>query len=298
MARQRRGLPVHGWLIIDKPVGMTSTQVVGAVRRITGAAKAGHGGTLDPLASGILPIALGEATKTVSYVMDGAKRYRFTVRWGETTETDDAEGPVVEQSAVRPEAAEIEGALGAFIGDVEQLPPAYSALKVGGARAYDLARRGETPDLQPRSVRIDALRLVETPDADHASLEIDCGKGTYVRAVARDLARALGTCGHVTALRRLKVGGFSEDRAISLDKLATMWQFPAPNEHLLPILTALDDIPALAITEPQADRLRHGQPVTVPGAADGTVCVTTGGEPVALAEVDREKVRPLRVFNL
>jgi len=298
MARRRKGEKIDGWLCIDKPPGLSSAQVVAAVRRITGAAKAGHGGTLDPLATGVLPIALGEATKTVNLVLDGAKSYRFTVAWGEERATDDAEGAVSAHSPLRPDRAAIEAALPAFLGQISQIPPTYSAIKVDGARAYRLAREGAAPTLAPRPVTIDRLALVEVPDPDTAILDVDCGKGTYVRALARDLGRRLGCFGHVQSLRRTAAGPFGEARAIPLEKLETLWHGPRPFEHLLPVETALDDIPALALTGPQADRLRSGQPVRVLDAGDGLHRAMLGERLVAISEVQAGEVRPLRVFNL
>jgi tRNA pseudouridine55 synthase len=308
MARKRRGVPLHGWLVLDKPLGMTSSRAVGAVRRALGAEKAGHGGTLDPLATGVLPIALGEATKTVAWAMAGRKVYRFTLRWGEARDTDDTEGKVIATSPVRPDAAGIAAVLPRFTGDVIQRPPAYSALKLDGARAYDLARDGAVVTLAPRPVRIDTLRSLGQPDADHAEFEAVVGKGTYIRALGRDLGEALGTCAHVTALRRLAVGPFTLADAISLDKLAMLGHSAADSGHFLPIETALDDIPALALTEAEAHRLRCGQTVTPLQPSDraridqlgngATLCATTGGKLVALVEVAAGGLRPVRVLNL
>ncbi len=308
MARRRRGLPVHGWIVLDKPSGMTSTQAVAAVRRITGAAKAGHGGTLDPLATGLLPVALGEATKTVPYVMDGPKRYRFTVRWGEERDTDDAEGAVIATSENRPTADEIRAVLPEFIGLIEQVPPKFSALKFGGERAYDLARAGEAVPATPRPIRIYDLALVDQPDADHAVFEVRSGKGAYMRSLARDLARRLGTVGHIAALRRTAVGPFTEAQAISLESLAALGHSAAASGHLLPVETALDDIPALALTDTEANRLRSGQPVGLLRRADrdrighlesgALVCAMSGGKPVAVARFDAGDLRPVRVLNL
>jgi tRNA pseudouridine55 synthase len=300
---KRRGRPVHGWVIVDKPLGLTSTQCLAKVRRLTDAAKAGHGGTLDPLATGILPIALGEATKTVAYVMGAGKTYRFTVRWGQATSTDDAEGAVVARSDIRPDRAAIEAMLPRFTGEIMQRPPAFSAIKVEGQRAYDLARRGAAPDLAARPIRIDALRLVDMPDTDHAVFEVDCGKGAYVRALARDFGEYLGSYGTVTSLRRTRVGRFGEDRAFSLDSLGDLCQKDAAQAYLLPIETALDDIPALVLTGPQADRIKHGQPIriapTAPGLPpEGELLVTADGKPVGIAERLADEVRPLRLFNL
>lgn len=308
MARRRRGEPVHGWLAVDKPLGMTSTQVVGAVRRLFNAQKAGHGGTLDPLATGVLPVALGEATKTVPYVMDGTKVYTFTVRWGEETTTDDREGAVIATSPVRPDRAAIEAALPAFLGDLEQVPPRFSAVKIDGQRAYDLARDGEDVQLTARVVHVNAFTLTDMADADHASFRVVAGKGTYIRSLARDLARALGTVGHVAALRRTACGPFREEDAISLDKLKDVGHSSPPLEFLLPIETALDDIPALALTEAEARRLSSGLPVSLlrvatrtplSNVASGdTVCAMAEGRLVAVARIDGGEIRPVRVMNL
>ena len=305
---KRRGTPVHGWVAFDKPVGMTSTQAVGRVRRAFNAEKAGHGGTLDPLASGMLPIALGEATKTVAYAMAGMKRYRLTVRWGEATATDDAEGAVTETSPVRPSEAAIRAALPQFTGDIMQVPSTYSAILVDGVRAYDLARAGETVELQPRAIRIDAFELVSIDDENHATFEVTSGKGAYMRSLGRDLARVLGTVGHLRALRRLSVGRFTVDHAISVDMLDQLLHIPALSEHLLPIETALDDIPALALSEAEALRLRHGQSVPPPCPPDratidqlgngSIVSVSASGKLIALAEFDAGMLRPVRVLNL
>jgi tRNA pseudouridine55 synthase len=307
MSRRRTGKPINGWLAIDKPLGMTSTAVVTQVRRLTGAAKVGHGGTLDPLASGVLPIALGEATKTVAYIMDGAKTYRWRVTWGEARSTDDAEGVVVETSDRRPTPAEIEAALPAFLGEIEQVPPVYSAVKVEGRRAYDLARNQQSVELQPRRVRIDSFRLVEaTPDS--AEFEVGSGKGAYIRALARDLAKALGTVGYVSSLRRTSCGPFDERRAISLDKLVEFGHSAASANLVLPVETALDDIPALALTEDEARRLQSGQSVSIlrlaarsplPSISAGaTVRAMAEGRLVALARIEGGAIRPIRVLNL
>ena len=308
MARRKGGQPVNGWLVIDKPLGLTSTQVVGRVRRLYDAQKVGHGGTLDPLASGVLPVALGEATKTVGYAMDGAKTYRFTLRWGQATTTDDAEGPVVEEHPHRPDQAAVEAVLPAFHGEIEQIPPKFSAVKIEGQRAYDLARADEAVELTARRVRIDRLELLEMPDADHAVFAVGCGKGAYMRALARDLGKALGTCAHVVALRRTSVGPFTEEEAISLDSLEALGHGPALMERLLPVETALDDIPALALTEAEARRLRCGQAISLMARVHrerlrnleqgSLVCATTGGKPVALARYEAGEVHPIRVLNL
>jgi tRNA pseudouridine55 synthase len=313
MGRKRKGAAVHGWVVVDKPRGITSTDVVGIVRRVFDAQKAGHAGTLDPMATGVLAVALGEATKTVAYAMDAEKTYRFTACWGEARDSDDAEGQVTETSDARPAAEAIEAALPRFIGEISQIPPVYSAIKVHGERAYDLAREGEAVSLEPRLIEIHEARLLGLPDRDHAEFEMVCGKGAYVRGWVRDLARALGTVGHVSELRRLAVGGFSVEDAISLDKLRSFMHSPAAFEHLRPISTALDGIPALAVTGPDAVRLRSGNPILMranlftritedAGAHDDlqglTVFLSTqGGEPVALAELQEGELRPFRVFN-
>ncbi len=306
MARRRRGRPVHGWLVLDKPEGLTSSDAVARVKRLYQAAKAGHAGTLDPLASGVLPIALGEATKTVSFAVAGKKGYRFTVRWGAETETDDTEGAALNISAARPEIADIERLLPDFTGDIEQVPPRYSAIKVDGARAYDLARDGSEFELAPRTVRVDALRIVAVPDKDHCTLEAVCGKGTYVRSLARDLGRELGCFAHVSALRRTRVGPFHDSAAISLDKLQQLGHSAAGFEGLdavlVPVETALDDIPALAVSGDDAARLARGQGVLLRGRdapiLNGPVYATSRGVLVALGEVTRGELRPKRVFNL
>jgi tRNA pseudouridine55 synthase len=301
VARRTKGEKVDGWVILDKPVGLGSTPAVGKVRRLFGAQKAGHGGTLDPLASGVLPIALGEATKTVPFVMDGSKEYRFTLRFGEARSTEDAEGEVTAMSAARPTDDAIRSALPAFLGDIEQVPPAFSALKIEGRRAYDLARQGEAVALAARRVRIDRLELLGRLDADHADFVVGCGKGTYIRSLGRDLAVALGTVGHLSALRRTAAGPFREAAAISLPKLEALGHIPALLGVLAPVATALDDIPALALTEAQADRLRHGQPVLLTRdapPAGALVRAETGSRLVALVESDGASLKPVRVFNL
>ncbi len=306
MGRARRhGRPIHGWLCLDKPAGMTSTAAVTRVRRATQALRVGHGGTLDPLATGVLPIALGEATKTVAYVMDGQKHYRFTARWGEARSTDDAEGEIVATSGLRPETVEIEAALADFVGAVEQVPPRFAAVKVAGERAYDLARRGEDVELAPRIVEIERLVLVERPDSDHATFELVCGRGTYVRALIRDLGLRLGCLGHVVALRRLQAGPFRAAAAITLETLDQLAADDALPQVLLPVGTALGDLPALALTAPQAHRLRAGQTIRVApglivGAADddATVRAMAAGQMVALARLHGGELSPVRVFNL
>ena len=298
MGRRRKGKDIDGWVVLDKPLGLSSTQATARVRGILGARKAGHGGTLDPMATGILPVALGEATKTVAWCQDGKKSYCFTLRWGEDRDTDDSEGEVTATSDIRPDAAQISAAIKQFEGQIHQLPPRFSALKVDGRRAYELARAGKVPSLRPRRVLVERLELIEVTDPDHAVFELDCGKGTYVRALARDLAAALGTCGHVATLRRTRVGPFRLDRAISLETLEQFGHSPALSGHLLPVEAALDDIPALTLSETAATRLTCGQAIQVPGEKSGTVRATASGRLVAIAEVADGAVRPLRVFNL
>lgn len=301
MARRRKGEKIDGWVVLDKPVGLGSTPAVSRVRRLFGAQKAGHGGTLDPLASGVLPIALGEATKTVPFVMDGRKEYRFTLKFGEARTTEDSEGEVTATSEVRPDDAAIAGALAAFRGEIEQMPPVFSALKVEGRRAYDLARAGEAVELKPRKVLIERLEFLGRPDADHADFVVGCGKGTYIRSLGRDLAVALGTVGHLSMLRRTVAGPFREAAAISLPKLEALGHIPALFGALAPVATALDDIPALAVTEAQADRLRQGQPVLLTRDAPPSgalVRAELGDRLVALVRSDGTALQPVRVFNL
>jgi len=323
MSRRRKGRPIHGWLIIDKPLGVTSTHVVSMVRRATGAAKAGHGGTLDPLATGILPVALGEATKTVSHVMDGRKVYRLGLRWGEARDTDDGEGAVTQTSTVRPSLDQVRTALPAFTGAVEQVPPRYSAVKVDGRRAYDLARADQSVDLRARTVRIESIECLTTDeqaraDPDRLDLMVVAGKGTYMRALARDLAHHLGTVAYMDALRRLRCGPFNESHAISLENLDALGHSPGLSEVLLSVETALDDIPALALTDAEARRLSQGQPVAVlpvltraggdrlqAGSGDRTAPASemvykamAGPRLVAMARISGGEIRPVRVMNL
>jgi tRNA pseudouridine55 synthase len=297
---------MHGWLVIDKPEGITSNRVVTMVRRATGA-KTGHAGTLDPLATGVLPIALGEATKTVRFAGAGQKRYRFTVRWGIATDTDDRDGEPVAESPLRPDPAAVTALLPRFTGAILQRPPANSALKVAGRRAYALARAGQAPQLAARPVAIAALQLIDAPDRDHAVFEASVGGGTYIRALARDLAEALGSRGHVASLRRLSVGRFGEARAISLDLAASLGHSLAASEHLLPIETVLDDIPALVLTADETARLRHGQQVTprdprekaqLDRLVDGTIVGAWHDRLlIAVARIENGGLRPVRIIN-
>ena len=307
MARRKKGEAISGWICLDKPYDFGSTQAVGKVRWLFKAQKAGHAGTLDPLATGILPIALGEATKTVPFMMDADKAYRFTLEWGRSTTTLDREGATTATSDVRPTREQVEAALPAFIGEIQQVPPQYSAVKVDGERAYDLARAGEDFELKARTVTIHSARVSDAPDADHIELEIECGKGTYVRSIVRDLAEALGACAHVSALRRTRVGPFGEDRAITLENLENLSHKAALPEVLLPVETALDDIPALAVTAEDAFRLAQGRPIVlVPRQVETLKARLTGGSRlvsamdgdrlVALAEMRAGRLNPVRVF--
>jgi tRNA pseudouridine55 synthase len=302
MARRRKGRAVHGWLVLDKPAGMTSTQAVGTVRRLFDARKAGHAGTLDPLATGILPIALGEATKTVPYAVEGQKDYEFTVRWGAATDTDDAEGQIVATSDARPAWEKIEALLAGFTGEILQVPPAFSAVKIDGERAYDLARGGEAVELEARPVHIEDLALRSSPDRDTAVFAARCGKGTYVRAIARDMGRMLGCLGHVIALRRARVGCFGEAHAVTLEQLrAAAEEGEAGLQRLLrPVEAVLDDLAALSVGHDDAARLLRGQAVLVRGHGTytpGPAYAICKGRLVAVGQIDRGEMRPTRVFN-
>ena len=305
--RRKRGRPLDGWLVIDKPPGLTSTDVVNRVRRGFDAQKAGHGGTLDPLATGVLPVAFGAATKTVPYVMDGTKVYRFTLRLGESRDTDDADGAVTAMAAARPEDEELRAALPALTGDIMQVPPAYSAIKVAGERAYDMARDGRPPALPPRPARVDRFELLERPDADHAVFEVQSGKGVYMRSLARDLALACGTVGHIAALRRLRVGPFTTERAILLDKCVSgPDSTPASPDLLLPVMTALADIPALALTNEEVFGLRQGQAISlvdlmgrIPRTADpggGLARAMAGTRVIGLCRLSDGWLKPERLL--
>ncbi len=324
--RAMKGQPVHGWVVLDKPAGVSSAKAVAIVRRVLNAAKAGHGGTLDPLASGILPIALGEATKTVSYVMASTKAYRFTVQWGAETTTDDREGTVSRTSDIRPDTEAIQAVIPQFTGQILQVPPAYSAVKVGGKRAYALARQADSdatsdthkPELAARQIDIHALELLEAR-TDSADFYVSTGKGAYIRSLARDIGRALDSAGHVTALRRTEVGKFAESQAISLDFLEELGDSAAASQYVMPVLTALDDIPALAITTEEAARLRHGQAITGQSAPrrsepdqteastqtvgaslkhDETAIAVLDNQPVAFIRQSETGWVPIRVLNL
>jgi len=297
--RRKRGNPVHGWVVLDKPLELGSTKAVGRVRYLFQAQKAGHAGTLDPLATGILPIALGEATKTVPFLVDAAKAYEFDITFGVSTETLDAEGEVTGRSDVRPTAAQIEAVLPRFIGEVSQIPPKYSAIKIDGKRAYDLARAGEAVEMKTRIVRIDDVALVSV-EGDTASFTVDCGKGTYVRSLARDICEALGADGHVSRLRRTRVGPFGLAQSITLDALEKMCDGAGAEEGLLPLSTALDDIPVLAVTEQQSTALRQGRVIEAVSPYHDTdwVLAKSNGTPIALCQPRGAELHPRRVFNL
>jgi tRNA pseudouridine55 synthase len=316
MGRRRKGDAVSGWICLDKPLDMGSTEAVTKVRRLFNAQKAGHAGTLDPLATGILPIALGEATKTVPFLMEADKVYRFTIAWGTATASFDREGEVIATSDVRPTPDQVADVLPRFVGEIDQIPPDYSAIKVDGQRAYDLAREGVALALKPRRVTIYSAEVVGAPDEAHVEIELHCGKGVYVRAIVRDLAEMLGACGHVSALRRLRVGCFSIDNAIALEKLVEMVQEDTSSEVLLPVETALDDIPALALTTEDAFRLKQGRSIVllprqvealrvrlVPRTVGGqdvsrTVLTTHQGRAQALCELRAGRLNPTRIFHL
>lgn len=299
MARRRSGRPVHGWLIIDKPAGPTSTAVVAKVRWALNAAKAGHAGTLDPAATGLLAVALGEATKTVPYVMDARKAYRFSVHWGAETATDDAEGEVIATAEARPSPEAIRAALAAFRGDILQVPPRVSAVKVDGERAYALARAGATVDLAARPLHVERLELMETPDADTAVLEMTCGKGGYVRAIARDLGRTLGCLGHVTGLRRLWSGPFDLDGATAFDELGPLAASGELEARLLPVSAALAGLPRLDVPAAAEPLLRNGNPAPMPGAGLAEGDAAWAGDPdrpLAVGAWRGGALQPERVF--
>jgi tRNA pseudouridine55 synthase len=305
MARRKKGIPVNGWIVLDKPLGLTSTQALAAVKRIFDAQKAGHAGTLDPLATGILPLAFGEATKTVPFAFDGKKAYRFTVRWGIETTTDDAEGSAVQTSDVRPSNSEIDALIPRFIGEIMQVPPQFSAIKIGGQRAYDLARDGEDVKLEARPVLIDQLSMVERDGADTAVFEAECGKGTYVRSIARDMGRILGCYGHVIELRRTRVGPFFEEHSVTLEALLNAAKDeagPGVHQFMKPVETVLADVPELTVTPPDAADLIQGRAVLIRGrdapVLSGPMYATCRGQLVALGEVHKGALHPTRVFNL
>jgi tRNA pseudouridine55 synthase len=314
MAKRKKGLPLDGWLVLDKPDGMTSTQAMAKCRWLLQAQKAGHGGTLDPIATGILPIAFGEATKTVPYAMDGEKTYRFTLCFGEARDTDDCAGAVTATHPFRPDDAAIEAVLERFTGLIDQVPPRYSAIRIDGERAYDLAREGTIVEMQSRQVRVDGLYLIGRPDADHAEFEVECGKGTYMRSLARDIALACGSVGHVSALRRLRVGRFTLAEAVTLPELEQMAADGSAVDALYPVEMALDALPTLSLSSEEALCLRQGQTVLLirrqdaerlqritAGLEEGeeaTALALCNGLPVALVKAEGARIRPVRVLNL
>lgn len=302
--RKRKGREISGWLCLDKAAGQTSTQAVSAVKRLLGAAKAGHAGTLDPLATGMLPIALGDATKTVPFVQDARKIYRFTVKWGSETDTDDSEGKPVATAELRPDRDAIEALLPDFTGEIMQRPPAYSAIKIDGDRAYDLAREGQDVVIAERAVNVHRLALADLPDADHGIFEAECGKGTYVRAIARDMGRQLGCFGHVVALRRLVVGPFDDTTAIELETLNAArdeGDAESLDRFLQPVGVVLGELPEITVASGDAARIRRGQSIFLKGrdapAATGMVQATHAGETIAIGEVERGAFNPKRVFR-
>jgi tRNA pseudouridine55 synthase len=302
MARKRKGNKVDGWLVIDKPYNMGSTKVVGKCRFLTKAQKVGHAGTLDPLATGILPIAFGEATKTIPFMMDAKKTYRFTVTWGEERTTDDIEGDVIETSGIRPTQDQILKALPDFIGVIKQRPPIFSAIKIDGKRAYDLARAGEAVEMKEREVEVFDLKLLES-DLQSATFEMECSKGTYVRSIGRDLARKLGTLGYISMLRRTKVGTFDESDTISLEKLEELVHSAPLEEWILNVVTVLDDILALAVTKDQADFLKNGgfipsRELPASNRIGELYKAMHDDKIIALCELDEEFLKPVRIFNL
>ena len=297
----RKGRDISGWLVVDKPAGPTSTAVVNKVRWAFGAKKAGHAGTLDPEATGVLAVALGEATKTVPYITDALKAYAFTVRLGQATNTDDAEGEVIAESDARPSDDEIKAALGAFIGEIMQIPPKFSAVKIDGQRAYKLARDGEDVEIAARPLWVEELLLVDRPDPDHVTLEMTCGKGGYVRSIARDLGAALGCHGHVVSLRRIWSGPFDAEDGISMEQIEEMAKTPALDDHLRPLEEGLADLPELKCTPEGATRLRNGNPGMVL-ASDveygDEAWASFDGKPVAVGVYKAGQLHPSRVFNL
>jgi len=302
MTNPRFRSTIHGWLVLDKPLKLTSTQALGKARRLIGGNKAGHGGTLDPLASGVLPLAFGEATKLIPHIMDGNKEYEFTVHWGENRTTDDGEGEVTTKSDVRPNETQIQAVLKEFTGVISQKPPAFSAIKVEGERAYDLARAGEVVELKARDVIIHKLELLSVTDANHASFRVSCGKGMYVRSLARDMAAKLGSCGYVSALRRTKVGDFSIENAISMKDLEALGARGDASQTLLPIKSVLGTVLTLNLTETEAHTLKLGQKILIkPHHGDilnnPIIFAEHNGVPVALVEPKAGEFRVLRGFH-
>jgi tRNA pseudouridine55 synthase len=301
MARRKKGRDISGWVLIDKPTGVTSTSVVNKLRWAFDAKKAGHAGTLDPDATGLLPVALGEATKTINYLGDALKAYDFTVRWGQQTTTDDAQGDVIATSDTRPDADQITSMLARFTGDIRQVPPQFSAVKVDGQRAYDIARAGETMELSARDLYVDELSLTGCPDPDHAELRFVCGAGGYVRSIARDLGHALGCLGHVVTLRRVWVGAFDLEHAVTLEKIEELAKTPEIDGLLHPVALGLSDLPELRTTQDGAAKLRNGNPGHVlPGDVEygDLAWASLDGQPVAVGRFRAGALHPERVFNL
>lgn len=314
MGRRKKGLHISGWINLDKPAGMTSTQVVGKVRYLFNAQKAGHAGTLDPLATGILPIALGEATKTISFMQDSLKEYSFQLMFGESRTTDDAEGDVLETSDKRPSQEEVEAVLPNFIGHIEQTPPAFSAIKIDGQRAYDLARAGAEVEMKSRPAYIENINIIELSD-EYVLLNVLSGKGVYMRSLGRDIAKACGTVGYIDDLRRHQVGGFDEEDAISLDKLEELRHNNALQTALLPLESALDDIPALYLNQAEAVKLKNGNRLSFVSKPDTQRLLSIGVQisnqndpavllacfedsPLGLVEVKGIHIQPVKMFNL
>ncbi len=314
MARQRqvkrKKNTINGWLVLDKPYGLTSNEALGRIKRIFSPEKVGHAGTLDPRASGLLPVAFGEATKTVPFVMDGRKVYRFEVTWGAETNTDDTEGEVTATSDVRPEPEAVQAVLPEFVGTILQVPPKFSAIKIAGERAYDLARGGEEVELEARPIDVHRLDLVDCPDENRAVFEAECGKGTYVRALARDLGRRLGTCGHVTELRRLLVGPFGEDDLIELDEILEAAEAleegegieALVEEFILPVRDAMDELVEVPVSLDDAAKIRKGMAILLRGRdapLNSEVAFASHADvPVAIGSIDKGRFQPTRVFHL
>lgn len=312
MSRRKKGQKINGWVNLNKPAGITSTQALAVVRRMLDAQKAGHAGTLDPLATGILPIALGEATKTIPYIQDALKTYRFTVTWGEQRSTDDNEGEIIAASDKRPAEGDIAALLPSFTGEITQTPPQFSAIKIDGQRAYDLAREGEVVEIKPRQVYIERLDIL-SHDGPTTAFTCTCGKGTYIRSLARDMGLKLGCYGYISALERTAVGGFTLDNAISLDFFRNLGENPDLDAILLPVQTALDDIPALALNDAEAGRIKQGQSLVFMSRPDierlslagfdlnyreTAIAVTMKGKAIAIIDVDGPEIHPVKILNL
>lgn len=310
MSQRRSGKAINGWAVVDKTIGISSTQAVSMVRRAFDARKAGHAGTLDPLASGLLPIALGEATKLIPFLQDRKKEYSFTINWGEERNTDDSVGEIMKTSSIRPSFEQIEKVLPDFVGQIDQTPPVFSAIKINGRRAYSLARAGAEIIMKPRQVQIFSLKLIQVVDKDKAKFSVCCGKGTYVRSLGRDIARRLDTFGYISALRRTVNGPFSEKNAIPLDNYDSVVHIAFPPSFLLPLEAVLDDIPAVFLNPEQVDHIRHGRAVSLVDLEEvdnpetlrvrlgnNTVCAMADGQLIALARLEGGRLYPKRVLN-